>query len=254
MANYSEIPISGGDTAMPISLTKRIRLISKVCDLSKSRFLDCGCGAGEYVFALRDEFGTDAWGVEYLEDKVAKAKGNDRHAARIQQGDIQRLDVPDSTFDVILLNEVLEHVPDDSLALKEAYRVLKPGGLAIVFSPNRLFPFETHGVHLRGNGCSLPPSVPFIPYLPLAFGTLFLRYWARNYWPGELRRLVRRAGFSIQSLNYFWQTFENISGKQPFLIKRFRNLFRKVAERCEGTPIVRQFGVSQVIVARKPPG
>ena len=72
MSGYQAITIAGGDTATPLSLTKRIQFISSVCDLSKVRFLDCGCGAGEYVFALREKYGTDAWGIEYLEDKFVE--------------------------------------------------------------------------------------------------------------------------------------------------------------------------------------
>ena len=252
MNNYAGIQIAGGDTAMPLSMAKRVRLISEVADLSKVRFLDGGCGAGEYVFALVEQFGTDAWGIEYLPDKVAKAKRHERHGDRIKQGDLQRIDEPNSSFDVVLLNEVLEHVPDDAKALEEVYRILKPGGRVIVFSPNRYFPFETHGVNWRRSGKRLSPAFPLIPYLPLALGKMFFDYWARNYWPYELRGLVRRAGFTILSLDYFWQTFENISGRQPGLITKLKPVFRAVAATCERLPVVRRMGVSQVIVAQKP--
>lgn len=63
------------------------------------------------------------------------------------------------------------------------------GGALIVFSPNRLFPFETHGVALRGSGRKVPPAVPFIPWVPLRLGRLCFDYWARNYWPWEFASL-----------------------------------------------------------------
>ena len=141
-------------------------------------------------------------------------------------------------------NEVLEHVPDDHKALAEVYRILRPGGQLVVFSPNRLFPFETHGVELRGRSTKLPPATPLIPYLPLRVGKLFLDYWARNYWPSELRRMVRRPGFIIEKKLYIWQTFENISGTQPLLIKKCLPVFRGIASLCERTPGLRSFGVS----------
>jgi hypothetical protein len=53
---------------------------------------------------------------------------------------------------------------------------------------------------------------PFVPYVPLRLGKKVFTYWARNYWPGELRRLVRRAGFTIVATDYVWQTFEAIPG------------------------------------------
>ena len=191
---YQSITIAGGDTATPLNLQKRIRFLARVCDLRVVKFLDCGCGAGEYVFALRQAFGTDAWGIEYSEEKVRQARRHASQASRIKQGDIQHMDEPDGAYDVVLVNEVLEHVPDERAALREVNRILKPGGWLILISPNRWFPFETHGVYLRGTDLSLPPCVPFIPYLPLPVGSLFFRYWARNYWPHELWRLVGDTG------------------------------------------------------------
>lgn len=49
--------------------------------------------------------------------------------------DITDITFPDNTFDVILCNHVLEHVPDDHKAMTELYRVLKPGGWAILQTP-----------------------------------------------------------------------------------------------------------------------
>lgn len=49
--------------------------------------------------------------------------------------DITDIQYPDNTFDVIYCNHVLEHVPDDRKAMSEFYRVLKPGGWAILQVP-----------------------------------------------------------------------------------------------------------------------
>jgi hypothetical protein len=49
--------------------------------------------------------------------------------------DITNITFPDNTFDLIICNHVLEHVPDDAKAMSELYRVLKPGGWAIVQTP-----------------------------------------------------------------------------------------------------------------------
>lgn len=49
--------------------------------------------------------------------------------------DITSIPYPDHSFDVILCNHVLEHIPDDRKAMKELYRVLKPGGWAILQVP-----------------------------------------------------------------------------------------------------------------------
>ena len=52
--------------------------------------------------------------------------------------DITDIPFPDATFDVVLCSHVLEHVPDDRKAMHELYRVLKPGGWAILLVPIEL--------------------------------------------------------------------------------------------------------------------
>ncbi|MEQ9616619.1 MAG: methyltransferase domain-containing protein [Phycisphaerales bacterium] len=49
--------------------------------------------------------------------------------------DITDIPRPDGTFDVVLCSHVLEHVPDDRKAMREIFRVLKPGGFAILLVP-----------------------------------------------------------------------------------------------------------------------
>jgi SAM-dependent methyltransferase len=247
---YKSIPIAGGDTATPKNLQKRIKLITPYLK-QNINFLDCGCGGGEYVKIIRNNFAVNALGIEYLAEKVALAK-NDRSISNyIQQGDIEILPFPNGFFEVILLNEVLEHVPNENQALAEIYRVLKNNGILIIFSPNRWYPFETHGTFLKNTKIKIPHYIPGIPYIPLPVGYLFLDYWARNYWPYELARIAKHNKFKILKRNYLWQTFENISGHQPFLIKIISPLLRVIANFCEKTPLINKMGASQVLVLRK---
>jgi SAM-dependent methyltransferase len=53
----------------------------------------------------------------------------------MQQMDITQINYPENTFDAILCNHVLEHIPDDSKAMSELFRVLKPGGWATLQVP-----------------------------------------------------------------------------------------------------------------------
>jgi ubiquinone/menaquinone biosynthesis C-methylase UbiE len=248
---FPEIVPAGGDTATPLNLRKRLSFIMRHSAPAGGRLLDCGCGAGEYVVALR-RLGREALGVEFQEEKVTRARELGVPPDWILRGDLERLPYADGSFDAALLNEVLEHVPDERKALAEVWRVLRPGGILIILSPNRLFPFETHGVSLRGSGRTLPPSFPFIPYVPLPLGRKLFHYWARNYWPKELANLLISAGFRVVHRDYLWQTFENISGKQPGLIAMARPLWRALASAGERLPMVRRLGVSQALVATRP--
>jgi len=53
----------------------------------------------------------------------------------MEKQDITKLTYSDNSFDVILCNHVLEHIPDDAKAMQELYRVLKPNGWAILQTP-----------------------------------------------------------------------------------------------------------------------
>jgi SAM-dependent methyltransferase len=243
------IQVAGGDTATPLNLQKRLDWIRSVAGpLEGESVIDCGCGAGEYVRALA-ALGADAWGIEYSAEKIGEAQRlGGLPEGRVAVGDIEAIEFADEHFDIALVNEVLEHVPRDDRGIREVHRILKPGGVAVIFSPNRLYPFETHGVSLR-SGAKVPHYTPLVPYVPVRLG--LFQYWARNYWPWELRALVRAGGFSIERCGYVWQTFENISGHQPRSIAAIRPLLRAIARALEAIPGLRAFGVSQLIVARK---
>jgi SAM-dependent methyltransferase len=49
--------------------------------------------------------------------------------------DIQAIKFPDQTFDAVICHNVIEHVPDDRKALSEFFRVLRPGGVALLSAP-----------------------------------------------------------------------------------------------------------------------
>jgi ubiquinone/menaquinone biosynthesis C-methylase UbiE len=248
---YSDIQIAGGDTATSRSLSKRLAIIQGALAVRGAKIMDCGCGAGEYVAALL-EMGADAHGVEYNQDKVAQfRRAHPAFAARVAQGNIEQLDAPSEAFDAVLLNEVLEHVPDEKAALREIRRILKPTGVLILFSPNRLYPFETHSVIWKKGARRLPVYTPLIPYIPLALGDRWFTYLARNYWPTQLRAEVQACGYEMLSTGYLWQTFENISGQQPKILARVVPLLRVVFNGLEHIPGIRALGVSQYLIARK---
>jgi ubiquinone/menaquinone biosynthesis C-methylase UbiE len=56
------------------------------------------------------------------------------------QLDLTRLTLPDESWDVVICYHVFEHIPDDRAAMREMYRVLKPGGWAVVQVPVRDVP------------------------------------------------------------------------------------------------------------------
>jgi predicted SAM-dependent methyltransferase len=58
--------------------------------------------------------------------------------------DIAHVDLPDGSYDVVIANHVLEHIPDDRMAMREIYRLLKPGGVALLTVPVNTSRQETY--------------------------------------------------------------------------------------------------------------
>ena len=126
--------------------------------------LDVGCHTGAFGRAIKEKTGATVWGVEPdpATAQVA-AESLDRVFPAFFSAD---LDLPDQTFDVIVFNDVLEHMPDPWAALKLAARKITPNGCVVVSLPNlrhidnlmhilreRDFRFEPRGIrdqaHLR---------------------------------------------------------------------------------------------------------
>ena len=135
-------------------------ILSAAGDRVRGQILENGCGVGMYVEHLTP-FGGQIFGLEYDFERAAEAAVR---SARILNAAGENLPYPDSSFDLILSHEVLEHVLDDRQAVAEMARVLKPGGRAIIFVPNRGYPFETHGIYWRSKYHF--GNIPLVNYLP----------------------------------------------------------------------------------------
>jgi SAM-dependent methyltransferase len=95
--------------------------------------LEVGCGHGYMLAALRD-LGWTVQGVELHESSAAYGR-NTLHLP-IAIGDLVGLRLPAASFDMVVFWHSFEHLPDPAAALREAVRILKPGGLVVVAVPN----------------------------------------------------------------------------------------------------------------------
>jgi 2-polyprenyl-6-hydroxyphenyl methylase/3-demethylubiquinone-9 3-methyltransferase len=104
--------------------------------------LDVGAAQGRTVIAFQRR-GHRAVGVEPWPDAIAAARelaGRHGTAVEIREGAAERLPFEDEQFDLVVAMSVLEHVADLSQALREVFRVLRPGGIFWFNSASSLSP------------------------------------------------------------------------------------------------------------------
>jgi SAM-dependent methyltransferase len=94
--------------------------------------LDVGCGSGDFLLRMRGR-GWEVLGVE--PDPVAAAAAR-RSDLDVRDGMLADAAFADDTFDAIVLSHVIEHVHDPIALLRECHRVLRPGGVLVMMTPN----------------------------------------------------------------------------------------------------------------------
>lgn len=99
------------------------------------KFLDLGCDNGKWTMKMAKKIGTKkVYGTEILEESANQAKKN---GVEVSIGDLnKRLPYRDEMFDVVHANQVIEHLNDTDMFLDEIYRILKPGGYAVISTEN----------------------------------------------------------------------------------------------------------------------
>ena len=203
------------------------------------RILENGCGVGMYVQHLA-ALGGSVYGLEFDFERASEAAKNSPH---ILNAACESLPLPASSLDLILSHEVIEHVRDDRLAIREMLRVAKPGGRIVLFCPNRGYPFETHGIYWKGRyyfGNKL-----FVNYLPRVWRDRLAPH-VRIYSRHDLELL-----FDGLPVKFIERTI--IFGAYDNLIVRFGALgkiLRALLQLLEKTPL-KGFGLSHFWVIEK---
>ena len=101
--------------------------------LAPGRLLDVGCGNGQFL-ATAAAVGWNATGIDFDEQAVAAARR--LPGVRAEVGDLMDQAFPAAAFDAIVLNNVIEHVPDPVATFAECARLLRPGGRLVMITPN----------------------------------------------------------------------------------------------------------------------
>jgi len=185
-------------------------ILAAAGDRIHGRVLENGCGIGMYVEHLEPLAG-NVIGLEYDFERTREAH---RQSDKIVCAAGEGLPFPEGSFDLILSHEVLEHVQDDRRAVQEMVRVLRSGGRAVIFVPNRGYPFETHGIYWHGKYHF--GNIPLVNYLPRR-----MRNWlaphVRVYSAKDLQTLFTGLAVKTVQQTVIFGAYDNIIARQPVL-------------------------------------
>src|SRR5260370_34913669 len=150
----------------------------------RARILDVGCGTGANLQMLA-EFGV-ADGVDVSAEALEFCRA--RGLGSVRQGAAESLPYEDAQFDLVTGLDVVEHLDDDVAGLREMFRVLRPGGRALLFVPAFMF---------------------------LWGGQDDISHHRRRYTRAELQERLTAAGLAVSRASYANNTFF-----LPVLIRR----------------------------------
>lgn len=145
-----------------------------------SSVLDVGCGNGKFLGEIKQVFGCSVYGVDMSEEAVKTAKED--YGIDVFLGVITAAPFPPGSFDVITARQYLEHVYNPQEVLQVFFRLLKPGGLCLIYTPN----FNSFNAKLFKNRW-YALDCPRHLYL---------------YAPKTIETLLRKAGFSLTGISH----------------------------------------------------
>lgn len=219
---------------------RRLAMIQKAAPLHNARILVDGCGIGAEAKQFLTRFTPHVEAFDIEPDRVAEAHKVAPHALVAAA---ETLPYRADYFDLVLSNEVIEHVADERATAAEMVRVTRPGGRIVIFCPNRWYPVETHGYFWRGRYHF--GNTPLINYLPDPLRNRLAPH-VRAYTARQLQTLFRDQPVRIVSHTRIFGGYDNIEARLP----GFGKLIRRVLYGLEATP-GRFFGLSHLLVLEK---
>ena len=198
-------PIAIGEAGDPVEFARELRRIGPLLPArSQLRTLDLACGTGAWSVHWRAR-GDVVTGVDFDLDLLVRARQRPKltHPGGFHGvvADATCLPFARGSFDLVIMNSLLEHVPDWQAAVREAARVVAPGGVLVIHTTNVVHPFQGE---VRW--------FPFYPWLPPLLRERVLSWIMVHrrdmvnftetpavnwFWPPELREFTAAQGLVV---------------------------------------------------------
>lgn len=226
------------------NLASRQRFALKMVEAGVSRgtkVLDVGCGPGEMAAKLMER-GYEVWGLDIAEPMIRYAR--DRCGAdRFRVGDIEHIPFRDNTFDAVVCLGVIEYLDTDEQALREMWRVLKPGGTAVVSTPSAICPLYHMDRLAFGLTAAARPLYYLVKYRlrgrRAPFHQPSREVVHRRYYRRRWLRLLRSVGLEPEEwICHGWGWYGSRLGILVERMSQRGELFRQTLERFFGNTVL----------------
>lgn len=116
-----------------------------------STFVDLGCGSGHFLDEMVDRYDLCV-GLDFSDVRMSLREGYPS-VWKYRKADLnEKFPLEDDTVDDLLANQVIEHISDPRYFSSEIYRVLKPGGNAVITTPNIRYIKHLYRLIVKGEG------------------------------------------------------------------------------------------------------
>lgn len=225
-------------------------ILQKMGDFRGKLLLDLGCGAGEnsVYFAKKGArcVATDySPGMVEVALQLAAANGVEVEG---RTANAMALDFPDNTFDFVYASNLLHHIPEPKIALKEMHRVLKPGGKACFWDPLKHNPvinvYRRIATDVRTED-ETPLDINIVNYVKSIFSQVdYDTFWLATLWIFLQFYLVEKVDPNKER---YWK---KIISEQDRLNPSYRQL-EKLDTIVKKLPLIKRLAWNLAVVATK---
>lgn len=179
------------------------RSIKELCLKIKpnGKLLDIGASYGTFL-SIMSAAGYEVEGIELSPGAVRYA--NEVTKVKVSEGTLETHNFAPDSFDIVSINNVLEHIPNPIRTIEQIYQILKPGGFVLIIVPNVIFalPFLKWNILLKGRQFQFNPKAKFSG-LTMDFQALThfdIPVHLHFFSPKTLSRLLKNTGFKRVNL------------------------------------------------------
>lgn len=220
-------------------LVRRDRLVERL-GKGEGRALDIGCGPGVMTKQIR-ELGWKYAGIDISKEMIelADTRFNNDQNVQFKVGFVEKIDGKDNSFDAVIAMGLVEYVANDTAAIQEMARVLKPGGLLIVSLPNWWSPVRMWDRWVLG---------PLL-FLRRKFVTRKeIGVLHREYSLGSYKRLLKQNNFEVDAVDFY--NFRIMPRPFDIMFPRMSVFLSRLLEPLRKIMILRNIGTGINVTAR----